>query len=169
MKKLLLFLLLLGSIVTEARIKEVIISGGVSNANVDKSYTLAANWGVQVNQFHFEFVNNFASSVGTYEPFRIPYNYYLGATQISGANFGYEFSLMGSSSIFLMPTVGYFSTKKIYQSFSDPTTYFYDSSKRKVNVGINLRYYLSPHWALNFGTNSIERIKFSICYRLFRI
>lgn len=167
MKKLLLLLLLLGSIVTEAKIREVVVSGGFSSISTEKILSSGANIGVQFNHINVEYVNNFAEGIGHYEAFRTPFIYSFRFRRVSGVNIGYEFSFFGHPKIFLVPTVGYFSMKNIYQSSSNPTTHFFDSYKDKISFGLGARYYFNNRIGLGIGRNGIEKFKFSVCYVFF--
>lgn len=167
MKKFLVLLLLLVSLVTEAKIREVVVSGGFSLISTNKIVSAGANLGVQFNHLYVDYVNNFEQGIGNYEPFRTPLLYTFRNRRVSGVNFGYEFSFLGHPKIFLLPTIGYFSMKNIYQSSSAPTTHFYDFYKDKITLGLGARYYFNNRFGLGISRNGIEKFKFSVCYVFF--
>jgi len=162
MKKLIVILLLFcTSFITNAEMKNVGFSAGVSSIFVNGMSSIGYNVGFMFNNVYMDAVSNLTSYSGTYQKFTTPFLYTQTRSVVNGINVGYEFSFLGSKHLHFIPTVGYYHSNNIHESNN---TYFIDN-KNYVKLGIHCKYYLSDHVGLMLGTNNIERLKFSLCYK----
>lgn len=162
MKKLIVILLLFcTSFITKAEMKNVGFSAGISSISANGMTSSGYNVGFVFNNIYMDAVSNFTTYSGVYQKFTTPFVYTQTRSCVNGINLGYEMSFLWSKKLHFVPTVGYYHSNNIFEANN---TYFI-VNKDYVKLGIHCKYYLSDHVAVMLGTNKIERLKFSLCYK----